>query len=247
MEGNGGVSVREKKEKGRIKITEGGPYLVSGGVPISEKIIVPKGRGYELREGRKLPQQEEYALCRCGRSKDAPFCDGSHRAGGFCGKETASRRSYRERAERMEGESVDLLDDGRCAFGRFCHRQNGNAWELTEHSAEGDNREEAIRAASECPAGRLTAVDKDGTEHENGYPPSIEVVQDPEQRVSAGIFVRGRIPIESADGTEYEVRNRVALCRCGESKNEPFCDASHVTAGYLDSAEEKRRAEKERK
>ena len=223
-----------EQPKCRITITRDGPYVVTGNVPVSEKFIVPKGGTYELRDGRELPQAEEYALCRCGKSKDAPFCDGSHRTNGFRGEETASRQEYHERAGRIEGETVDLLDDERCAFGRFCHRKNGDAWELTEHSAEADNRQEAVRAASECPAGRLTAVDKDGTEHEDDCAPSIEIVQDPEMHVSAGIFVRGRIPIESSDGAEYEVRNRAALCRCGRSRNKPFCDASHVAAGYLD-------------
>ena len=38
----------------------------------------------------------------------------------------------------------------------------------------------------------------------------------------------GRIPIQSADGTEYEVRNRATLCRCGRSHNKPFCDGTHL-------------------
>ncbi|HET8688843.1 MAG TPA: CDGSH iron-sulfur domain-containing protein [Methanosarcina sp.] len=40
--------------------------------------------------------------------------------------------------------------------------------------------------------------------------------------------MRGGIPIESADGKQYEIRNRVTLCRCGKSRNKPFCDGSHV-------------------
>jgi CDGSH-type Zn-finger protein len=39
--------------------------------------------------------------------------------------------------------------------------------------------------------------------------------------------VRGGIAITSADGYTYEVRNRVTLCRCGHSKNKPFCDGTH--------------------
>ena len=47
-------------------------------------------------------------------------------------------------------------------------------------------------------------------------------------------WVRGGIPIESADGSTYEVRARMALCRCGHSRNKPFCDGSHVAARFKD-------------
>jgi hypothetical protein len=33
--------------------------------------------------------------------------------------------------------------------------------------------------------------------------------------------------LESFDGAKYEKRNRVTLCRCGQSKNKPFCDSNH--------------------
>ena len=38
-----------------------------------------------------------------------------------------------------------------------------------------------------------------------------------------------------ADGSAYEIRNRVALCRCGASGNKPFCDGSHVSSGFNDA------------
>lgn len=224
----------------KIKITENGPYLVSGGVPIREMIITRKGRHYELKEGRKLPQAEEYALCRCGGSKNAPFCDGTHECNGFDGTETASRAPYAKRLEDfVEGENIDLLDDGRCAFARFCHRDEGTVWELTEDDAEGDHREEAIIAANQCPSGRLLMIDKEGHPIEEKRDPEIIVLQDPENHVSGGLFVVGRIPLEAVDGTTYELRNRYDLCRCGQSDNKPFCDASHVNYRFRDKAEHK--------
>ncbi len=224
----------DKNGKCKVKILPGGPYLVMGGVPLSEKRIVCKRRIYKMEPGRELPQSESYALCRCGKSKNAPFCDGSHQAAGFSGEETASREEYLNRAELIEGPGIDLLDDGRCALARFCHRKDSDAWELTECSDTQENRAEAILAASECPAGRLTARGKDGTLYEPDYEPSIEIIQDPDRSVSAGISIKGGIPIESADSTTYEVRNRVMLCRCGGSRNKPFCDASHIAIEYLD-------------
>jgi CDGSH-type Zn-finger protein len=81
-----------------IKVTENGPYIVSADVPLAEKIITPKGKSYVLKEGRKLLQGQEYSLCRCGQSKNAPFCDGTHEKINFRGTETASRQNYSERA-----------------------------------------------------------------------------------------------------------------------------------------------------
>ena len=217
-----------------IRILKDGPYLVTGNVPLSEKIIVPRGDGYVYKEGRALPQRETYLLCRCGRTKTPPFCDGSHVAAGFDGTETACKEQYNVRAARISGTGIDLLDDGRCAFARFCHRDDGDAWELCEDSATAHRHDEAIIAANECPAGRLTAVEKNGTVHEPHYEPGIEILQDPEENVSAGIFVKGGIPIESANGSLYEIRNRLVLCRCGMSKNKPFCDAAHVSEEFQD-------------
>jgi CDGSH-type Zn-finger protein len=222
------------KKECRIKIIKHGPYIISGNVPLYEKIITPKGRGYEYKEGRELPQSEVYSLCRCGKSKDHPFCDGSHGKIGFTGTETASKARYEDRAELIEGPSVDLLDDNRCAYARFCHRESGNAWQLTELSDNECTRKEAIQAAIECPAGRLSAVDKNGKIIEPEYEPSIEILQDPEKGVSGGIFVKGNIPIESSNGQTYEIRNRVTLCRCGKSRNMPFCDAAHIPNRFND-------------
>ena len=221
-------------KKGRIKILKDGPYMVTGGIRLTEKIIVPKGNGYVYQEGRKLPQSEKYFLCRCGYSKNAPFCDGIHAKIGFDGQETASRTSYAERASVLHGPNLDLMDDGRCAFARFCHREGGDVWELTRRSDDPHCREEAILAACDCPTGRLTAVTKEGEMIEPDLEPEIEILQDPERGVSGALFVKGGIIVEAADGYEYEVRNRMALCRCGKSREKPFCDASHVPAEFAD-------------
>ena len=222
------------EKKARVKIIRNGPYLVSGNVPLSRKDIVPKGQGYEYRHAQDFPLTEEYALCRCGHSNNAPFCDGSHERVGFEGRETASRSDYAERAIHIEGPELDLKDDNRCAYARFCHRNAGTAWELVRSSDDPDDRKEAIIAAIECPSGRLVPYEKDGNPIEPELEPAIEVLSDRALRVSGPLYVKGNMPIESVDGTTYEVRNRVTLCRCGHSSNKPFCDATHVTIRYKD-------------
>ncbi|HCS11519.1 MAG TPA: iron-binding protein [Clostridiales bacterium] len=219
----------------KIKIIKNGPYKVTGNVPLSEKIIIPVGRHYEYRDGKELPRVDSYLLCRCGHSKKHPFCDGAHSKIKFDGTETASKKPFKERAEVIEGPGINLLDDGRCAYARFCHRNDGDAWELTKESYDEHLREEAIIAAKECPAGRLLAVTKDNEDIEPTLEPSIEILQDEELNVSGPIYVKGYIPIESANGEVYEVRNRQTLCRCGKSKIKPFCDLAHVNANFKDN------------
>ncbi len=63
-----------------ITTRENGPFLVSGPV----KLIDHAGGEHNL--GGK----ETIALCRCGASKNRPFCDGSHKECGFQAAETAS-------------------------------------------------------------------------------------------------------------------------------------------------------------
>jgi len=220
----------------RITVIKDGPYHVTGGIPIKEMVITFLSHHNELVEGRKFPQKEVYFLCRCGKSKNAPFCDGTHGKIDFDGNETADKAPYIKRiTDVTKGTQIKVLDDDRCAYARFCHRKDGSVWELTEKDDDPYYKSEAIKAASECPAGRLEAVTLSGEKLEEEYEPEIIILQDPQQAASAGIFVKGPIVIESADGTEYEVRNRITLCRCGESSNKPFCDATHINANFIDS------------
>jgi CDGSH-type Zn-finger protein len=222
------------KNKPGIRIVKNGPYIVAGSVPLKRVRMVPDGNGYRYQPIREYPPQEEYALCRCGRTSNPPYCDGSHLRIGFIGTETASRLPFCKRASVLHGPDLDLMDDGRCAYARFCHREEGNVWELTRNSDNPEARTQAIIAACDCPTGRLVALDRDGSPIEPSFEPSIEVLEDEEEGVSGPLFVKGNIPLESADGTLYEVRNRMALCRCGKAENMPFCDATHISIGFSD-------------
>lgn len=92
-----------------------------------------------------------------------------------------------------------------------------------------------VHEAGHCPAGRLVARDRTtGKAIEPHLEPSIGLVQDTAEGISGPIWVRGGIPVVAADGTTYEVRNRVTLCRCGASSNKPFCDGSHASTRFSD-------------
>ena len=224
----------------RITIIKNGPYIVEGQVFLDELVMVTQGDHREYKQGRLFEATEQYALCRCGHSRNPPFCDGRHGEVGFGGSETASREPFEERAKVFEGTTLELHDDGRCAFARFCHREDGDVWTLTRRSGDGRLRAEALKAAWECPTGRLVQRDKtaDHAQIEPELAPSISILQDPDYAVSGPLYVKGNIPLISADGTPYEVRNRYALCRCGASRDKPFCDARHINIGYRDGLDD---------
>lgn len=220
----------------RIRIHLNGPLVVSGSVPLLRSTILTDAEGFSVgySDPQAVPTGETYALCRCGHTKKGPFCDGSHVAAGFDGTETADRRPFAEQAVRTVGPGVTLLDVlPLCAGTRHCTVSEGDTWGLTESSGNPADRELAIRTAQLCPAGRLVPVDlSTGQPIEPVHAPSVVLLEDPEVETSGPIWVRGGIPVESSDGSVYEVRNRVTLCRCGASKNKPFCDSSHITADF---------------
>jgi CDGSH-type Zn-finger protein len=61
-----------------IRVYPDGPYLVRGAF----ELVDPDGRRTGVR-------RRTIALCRCGRSRTAPFCDGTHTAAGFVSREPA--------------------------------------------------------------------------------------------------------------------------------------------------------------
>ncbi|AIC15892.1 CDGSH iron-sulfur domain-containing protein [Nitrososphaera viennensis] len=228
----------DKSLEKKIIVSKNGPYLVSGGIPLSIQTITPNKEGFswDWTEGRSFDtQSSEYALCRCGQSKNKPFCDGTHEKIGFEGKETATRRPYVRQAKKYDGPTMVLSDaENLCAFARFCDPA-GQIWNLIEQADNPAARELVIREANHCPAGRLVVHDKKtGKEIEHKLPPSIGVVEDPALGCSGPLWIRGGIPIESHDGKRYEVRNRVTLCRCGASSNMPFCNGSHASIRFRD-------------
>jgi CDGSH-type Zn-finger protein len=226
-----------KPTHAKIQISKDGPYLVKGDLPLAKQTIGTNaaGESIEWTAGPAYPAQSQYALCRCGRSAVKPFCDGSHKKVGFDGTETASREPYRRQAKRIQGPSMSLTDvEGLCAFARFCD-PNGQVWNLVNQTDNPTARRHFVRQTGECASGRLVAWDNaTGESVEPQYDPSIGLVQDPANECSGPLWVRGGVQVVGSDGYEYELRNRVTLCRCGASRNKPFCDGTHVATKFND-------------
>ena len=77
-----------------------------------------------------------------------------------------------------------------------------------------------------CPTGALHFERLDGGSQE-AVPDETTI----EERPNGPLFVRGRLKVRRQDGSVRE-DTRVALCRCGQSANKPFCDGTHRRIGF---------------
>lgn len=213
----------------KIKITKNGPYIITGNVPIYKETMVcdEEGASIGFKEKEKLETSASYALCRCGKSKDKPFCDGSHTAAGFDGTETASKKIYEESLTTFETDKLKLDDSIElCDHSRFCQQAEG----IRTLMEKGDEKSIGLakEQAANCPSGRLLILDKEtGESTKRDYDKEIVIIYDQGKDCEGPIWVKGGIEIEGVDGTPYEKRNRITLCRCGKSKHKPFCDGKH--------------------
>jgi len=53
-----------------------------------------------------------------------------------------------------------------------------------------------------------------------------------EERENGPLVAKGLTSMKGENGEDLETRPSRALCRCGHSKNKPFCDGSHKTVGF---------------
>ncbi len=230
-------------EKHRIEIDPMGPYHLYGRAPINTYTITYDENGdswgFEVGSKDYNMANDPTPLCRCGQSKNAPYCDGSHvkayQDGQWDPTITAGEMPPLENAGEVVGDGVVLTDvEELCAFARFCDAK-GRTWHQVRHSDDPEQKQLAIRTSQACPAGRLKLWDSvTGEPFEPQYDAAIGLIEDPKIRVSGGLFVMGGIPVLHPLGGSFQPRNRVVLCRCGQSRNKPYCDGTHSPAHYRD-------------
>ncbi|MDR1018118.1 MAG: CDGSH iron-sulfur domain-containing protein [Lachnospiraceae bacterium] len=228
----------------RIKILPGGPYEVDSDIPLHRAKIVTdeKGDSKEWKIEGEYPDKptEPYHLCRCGRSKNKPFCDGTHKETKFEVKERASRTPFIKQAKLYEGETLNLLDNEfLCASLRYCH-ERGGTWRNAVFSSSDENRDSAINSACNCASGRLVVTDKEGNPIEKDYEAEVDLIQDTKNDIKGPLWIKGDIQLIGQDGYEYEKRNRMTLCRCGQSTNMPYCDRHHLTCDHMKGLDEEK-------
>ncbi len=189
-----------------------------------------KANPWTTGRGKLIQRRSNMLSAAAVTLETSQLCDGTHKKVSFDGEETApSRVPYSERSQTIEGPAMLLTDvENLCAFARFCDPK-AQVWNLVHQADTPETRKLVEHEAGHCPSGRLVVRDRaTGEAIEPKFEPSIGLIEDTAKKISGPIWLRGGIPVVSVDGEAYEVRNRMTLCRCGQSANKPFCDGSHA-------------------
>jgi CDGSH-type Zn-finger protein len=212
----------------QITIAQGGPYLVSGHVPVTAKTPITSEHGEPIAWKTKPAGETKamVALCRCGASSNKPYCDGTHVSLEWDDTDNAPEGTYAERAKSYGGEGIEVFDDRPiCVHAGFCGNKVTNVWKMAVETGDSRLRAEAMAMIERCPSGALTYA-VDGETIEPDLPVAVAVIPD------GPLWVSGGLDVTRSNGIALETRNRVTLCRCGQSGTKPLCDGSHKEAGF---------------
>jgi CDGSH-type Zn-finger protein len=183
-------------------------------------------------KGNALATKEVLALCRCGCSTTKPFCSGMHKEVGFDSANLSDANL--ERRDDYEGDGITIHDNrGVCAHSGFCTDNLPEVWRLKQEpwiDPLGVAAGEIAAVVRMCPSGALS-YSIGGIEHrDQDRPPAILVSK------NGPYYVTGGIEVVDAPWAEGASREHFTLCRCGQSRNKPFCDGSHWAAEFDDPA-----------
>jgi CDGSH-type Zn-finger protein/truncated hemoglobin YjbI len=199
-----------------------GPYLVTNLHVLTDSLGVGS---------RPAPQ---LALCRCGNSARKPLCDGSHASSGFSGEKDPRR--VPDQRDVYAGQQVTIFDNrGICQHSGLCTDRLPTVFCTDAKpfvAPSGGRMDEIIRAVRDCPSGALSyAIDgveaRDQVDWNGVRPEAIEVTKDGPYRVTGSVAL-AEPRAEGASAEHY------ALCRCGHSRNKPFCSGMHWYVGFAD-------------
>ena len=199
-----------------IEVRPDGPLAVTG----VERIVGSNGK-------EVVHAELTVKLCRCGGSMNKPFCDGAHKRSGFTGARVSD--GSKDKVRSHAGAGITIHDNrtvcyhaARCIAGLPAVFKPGTRPWIEPASAPAQQLMEVVRT---CPSGALSYSVEGAERPPERWAPSITVVKDGPYAV-LGVELAG---VAFAQGVP---RERYTLCRCGASKNKPFCDGSHHEIGF---------------
>ncbi|SHG98141.1 CDGSH iron-sulfur domain-containing protein [Cognatishimia maritima] len=202
-----------------IEERENGPLVVKGVTHI------------RMSDGTMVEAKPVMALCRCGGSKNKPFCDGSHNNNGF--QSRGGTPAGRDRLLTYEGKEVSVtFNPLLCAHAAECGRLAKHIFNASERPwVQPDNGtvDEVRAVIAACPSGALALADTDPA-HLTADRPHIHIQKNGPYWV---LDVASPVPPQAENMSD----RKYVLCRCGKSGNKPYCDGTHRDAKWRDDAD----------
>jgi CDGSH-type Zn-finger protein len=208
----------------RIMCAKNGPYgLVVDPTPAAVPVL-------RRASGDSCAAPRTVGLCRCGGSKNKPFCDGTHILIGFDDRKLTDGASNHRK--NYVGRRITIHDNrGICSHAGYCtdnlktvFREDAEPW----IDPDGVAVEEVIATIRKCPSGALSYSIDEVEYVPAPAPPMVTVTN------NGPYAVRGGLELAGVEFGDHASREHYTLCRCGASKNKPFCDGSHWEIGFQD-------------
>ncbi len=212
------MTVESTADHPTIQCSENGPYIVRNLESLKNS------------KGETLLTKPVIALCRCGGSANKPFCDGTHAKKGFSGAKLADGSA--DRRDSYKGKRLTIHDNRSiCAHAGFCTDGLSSVFRLSVEPWIDPDEAEAeaiIETVKKCPSGALSYSIDEVEHRDKDREPMILVSRNGPYFVTGGPEIEGEPRGEGASDEHY------ALCRCGGSKNKPFCDGTHWHIKFKD-------------
>ncbi len=203
--------------------------------------LVENVRFLKSASGKNIEVEESYTLCRCGESMDKPFCDGLHEIFEYEDEKDPYRTP--DQVEVYKGELITIYENrGVCSHRGFCYEDLPQVWRM-EKGLRIDmsvvNTQEmvdkVIDICRRCPSGALSFSLPSEERDLDGFSDEGTISIAPRRYGYDGPFeVTGGVAYSDDAGNKPESKDHYALCRCGKSKNMPFCSGEHWKAKFLD-------------
>lgn len=189
--------------------------------------------------GESLETEDEMYLCRCGGSATKPYCDRSHETNGFNSKNPDPDRDRQTKI--YQGKAITIYDNRDiCSHRGYCTGELPTVFRKEEPwiDPDGDTVEKIIAVCDKCPSGALS-YSLNGQERAQGQKREGKIRLSERHFGYHGPYdVTGNVRLQGAKDRDPESATKMTLCRCGHSKNKPFCDGEHYEHQFEDEQNE---------
>lgn len=201
-----------------IEIIKNGPYAA-----YNIKLMIGSN-------GDIIDTKPKMILCRCGHSDNKPFCDGTHLEINF--KDDKEEDRVEDKVIAYEGKNITVYDNrGVCSHIGYCTNLLPEVFDKSKFKwidPDGADARDIIRICELCPSGALSYSLPGGGRIKKVGNQKKKIKISPGPYGKNGPFdIKGGIELKSEEDFEPECEEHYSLCRCGASKNKPFCDGSH--------------------